>query len=40
MVGLSERQGFGFIEFRQESVAKIVAQTMNKILGLIYFMLE
>jgi hypothetical protein len=26
------RQGYAFIEFRQESVAKIVAQTMNKIL--------
>ena len=26
-------QGYGFIEFRQESVAKIVAQTMHKILG-------
>ncbi|CAK9070105.1 unnamed protein product [Durusdinium trenchii] len=25
-------KGFGFIEFRQESVAKIVAQTMNKYL--------
>ena len=25
-------QGYAFIEFRQESVAKIVAQTMNKIL--------
>lgn len=23
-------KGYGFIEFRQESVARIVAQTMNK----------